>query len=38
MDDMKADITAYQKWEHSMLEDIGHDTDALISMIGDEKM
>ena len=38
MDDMKADMTAYQKWEHSMLEDIGHDTDALISMIGDEKM
>lgn len=38
MDDMKADMTAYQKWEHSMLEDIGHDTDALISMIGDEKV
>lgn len=38
MDDMKADMTAYQQWEHSMLEDIGHDTDALISMIGDEKM
>ena len=38
MDDMKADMTAYQKWEHSALEDIGHDTDALIKMIGDEKM
>ncbi len=38
MDDMKADMTAYQQWEHSMLEDIGHDTDALLSKIGDEKM
>ena len=38
MDDMKADMTAYQQWEHSMLEDIGHDTDALLSKIGDDKV
>ncbi len=38
MDDIKADMTAYQQWEHSTLEDIGHDTDALIRMLGDEKM
>lgn len=33
-----ADMTAYQKWEHAYLEDIGHDTDALIKMLGDEKV
>lgn len=34
-DDM---MTAYQKWEHGMIEDIGHDTDSIIKMLGDEKM
>ncbi len=38
MDDMASDMTAYQKWEHGTLEDISHDTDALIKMLGDEKM
>lgn len=37
-DDMMSDMTAYQKWEHQKLEDIDHDTDALIKMIGETKM
>lgn len=37
-DEMMSDMTAYQKWEHAKLEDIDHDTDALIKMLGDEKM
>lgn len=37
-DEMMSDMTAYQKWEHAKLEDIDHDTDALIRMLGDEKM
>lgn len=36
--DMSGDMTAYQKWEHSMLEDIGHDTDAIIKMEGAKSM
>jgi len=36
--DSKTEMSAYQKWEHSKLDDIGHDTDALIKMLGDEKM
>lgn len=35
---MKSDMTAYQKWEHAMLEDIGHDTDAIIKMEGAKSM
>ena len=31
-DEMMSDMTAYQKWEHSKLEDIDHDTDALIKI------
>jgi len=26
---MSSDMTSYQKWEHGMIEDISHDTDAL---------
>ena len=37
-DDMKSDMSSYQKWEHGMIEDISHDTDALIRMLGDDKM
>ena len=33
-----ADMSAYQKWEHGMLEDIGHDTDAVIKMLGGKSM
>ena len=33
-----SDMTAYQKMEQAKLDDIGHDTDALIKMLGDEKM
>lgn len=32
------DMTEYQKWEHDTLSDIGHDTDALIKMLGSESM
>lgn len=28
----------YQAWEHAQLEDIGHDTDALIKMLGGQEM
>lgn len=38
MDEMMTDMSAYQKWEHGMIEDISHDTDALIKMLGDEKV
>lgn len=38
MADDTESMTAYQKWEHEKLEHIGHDTDALIKMLGDEKM
>ena len=32
-------MTDYQAWEHEMLEDVGHDTDAIIKMLGGkEKM
>lgn len=37
-EDMKSDMSSYQKWEHGMIEDISHDTDALIRMLGDDKM
>lgn len=37
-EDMMMDMSAYQKWEHGMIEDISHDTDALIKMLGDEKV
>lgn len=33
-----AEMTAYQKWEHSMLEDVSHDTDAIIRMLGRDSM
>lgn len=33
------DMTEYQTWEHGMIEDISHDTDAIIKMLGGkEKM
>lgn len=33
------DMNDYQKWEHGMIEDISHDTDAIIKMLGGkEKM
>lgn len=33
------DMNDYQKWEHRMIEDISHDTDAIIKMLGGkEKM
>ena len=35
---MESDMTAYQRWEHAMLEDIGHDTDAIIKMEGAKSM
>lgn len=31
-------ISDYQTWEHAQLEDIGHDTDALIKMLGGQEM
>lgn len=33
-----AGMTEYQKWEHAQIEDISHDTDALIKMLGSEKV
>lgn len=36
--DTSSDMTSYQKWEHDMLEDIGHDTDAIIRMQGGKSM
>jgi len=36
--DSSSDMTAYQKWEHDMIEDISHDTDALIRMTGGREM
>jgi len=35
---MESDMSAYQKWEHAMLEDISHDTDAIIKMEGAKSM
>lgn len=35
---MDSDMSAYQKWEHGMLEDIDHDTDALIRMLGGKEL
>ncbi|MBQ7622082.1 MAG: hypothetical protein IJV02_06690 [Candidatus Methanomethylophilaceae archaeon] len=32
------DVTAYHEWAKGKIEDISHDTDALIKMLGDEKM
>jgi len=32
------EMSEYQKWEHSALEDISHDTDALIKMLGGKSM
>lgn len=33
------DMNDYQKWEHGIIEDISHDTDAIIKMLGGrEKM
>lgn len=31
-------MSEYQTWEHAQLEDIGHDTDALIKMLGGQEM
>lgn len=36
--DTSSDMSSYQKWEHDMLEDIGHDTDAIIRMQGGKSM
>lgn len=33
-----SEMADYQKWEHAQLEDIGHDTDALIKMQGERAM
>ena len=38
MDETHDDMTSYQKWEQGMIEDIGHDTDSIIKMLGSEKM
>lgn len=38
MDETHDDMTSYQRWEHGMIEDIGHDTDSIIKMLGSEKM
>jgi len=32
------DMDSYHKWEHDMLTDIGHDTDAIIRMESGDKM
>jgi len=32
------DMSSYQKWEHGMIEDISHDTDALIKMLGGKEL
>jgi len=37
-DDSKWEMTAYQRMEQKKLDDIGHDTDALLRMLGDDKM
>lgn len=35
----RVDMTEYQNWEHGVLEDVSHDTDAIIKMLGGhEKM
>lgn len=36
--DSMMDMDAYHKWEHGTLEDIGHDTDAIIKMLGGKSM
>ena len=36
--DTKMDMDSYHKWEHDMLTDIGHDTDAIIKMSSGDKM
>lgn len=33
-----SEMSDYQRWEHAQLEDIGHDTDALIKMQGEDAM
>jgi len=33
-----SEMSAYQKWEHSVLEDVSHDTDAIIKMLGGKSM
>jgi len=38
MSESMADMSSYQRWEHGMLEDIGHDTDAIIRMEGNRSM
>lgn len=38
MDETHDDMTSYQRWERGMIEDIGHDTDSIIKMLGSEKM
>ena len=34
----QTDVETYHEWAKERIEDIGHDTDALIRMLGDEKM
>ena len=36
--DSMMDMSAYQKWEHGMIEDMSHDTDAIIKMLGGKSM
>lgn len=36
--DSAADMDAYHKWEHDKLEDMSHDTDAIIKMLGGKSM
>lgn len=35
---MDEELNAYQKWEREKIEDIGHDTDALLKMLGGKEM
>ena len=36
--DSMMDMSAYQRWEHGMIEDMSHDTDAIIKMLGGKSM
>jgi hypothetical protein len=36
--DSTMDMDAYHKWEHGMIEDVAHDTDAIIKMLGGKSM
>lgn len=38
MDDMKADMTAYESWAHGEIKDIGCDTDKILDILEGDKM